>query len=83
MAVTKKFIKNVCKSCEYYNNPQESMNSIVQKVAQREINMGADVCGHCGCNLKRMIKAGKACPIGKSGENKGIWKLLAGRGRKK
>ena len=77
MAVTERFIEDVCKTCEYYNNPQKSMNQLVRRVADHEISKGASVCGHCGCNLKRMITAGKACPIGKSGESKGLWKLLS------
>jgi len=80
MAVTEEFIENVCKSCEYFNNPQQSINKLVRTIAEKEIDRGAQVCGHCGCNLQRMITAGKACPIGKSGENKGLWRLLKGRG---
>lgn len=81
MAVDKKFIDKVCKSCEFYNKPREELNRLVKVIAGKEIARGGSVCGHCGCNLQRMASAGKACPIGKSGENRGLWKLLKGKGR--
>ena len=81
MSVNKEFIETVCRSCPHYNNLRSGVNRLVRLVAQKEIDRGGEVCGHCGCNLQRMEAAGKACPIGKSGEHKGIWRALRGRGK--
>ena len=79
MAVDQQFIKNVCSTCPHRNILDEGLSSLVKKVAEIEIGLGHDVCGKCGCNLGRMEAAGKKCPIGKSGENRGLWKLLTGK----
>lgn len=81
MAVTAEFIETTCRSCPHHNNMRSGVNRLVRLVAQKEIDAGGEVCGHCGCNLHRMAAAGKACPIGKSGENQGLWRKLRGRGK--
>ncbi len=82
MAVSNEFIEKTCKSCVHFNNLRSGVNRLVKLVAKKEIELGGEVCGHCGCNLRRMVAAGKACPIGKSGENKGLWRAIRGRGKK-
>ena len=42
------------------------------------IDSGIDCCGVCGCSLEGMITLGKACPVGLSGENRGVFRLVRG-----
>lgn len=71
--------KELCQKieCKHFNNT-EGLAEPLRHLSGILIDSGLMVCGYCGCSIAGMNAMGKACPLGYTGENKGIYAKLKG-----
>lgn len=76
--LTEAFINEVCSRCEHRNRVMQGAPLSARLAGEALGRLGVQFCGVCGCSLVGMAKLGKGCPLGRSGANRGLYRLLRG-----